>query len=205
MKHDRLPSRSSRSLSNWEIRCPLGRSLRIPTALVLQRSVAGAFLSSHGRHSLSKVSFSPSKPGQLIIASSSSPSSSSSQTFASVTGVIYEPATKEGNASDSAPPPQVTLFTKEGCTLCDKVKDILYELKNEIPHSLNQIDITDEEHHSYFAKYKCDIPVLHVNGQCWIKHRVTLEEAREGLMQATREGNAFEARPGEPNAEAMEH
>jgi len=34
MKHDRLPSRSSRSLSNWEIRYPLGRLLHIPTNVV---------------------------------------------------------------------------------------------------------------------------------------------------------------------------
>jgi len=31
MQHDRLPSRSSRSLSNWEVRSPLGRLLRVPT------------------------------------------------------------------------------------------------------------------------------------------------------------------------------
>ena len=31
MKHVRLPNRSSRSLSNWEIRHPLGRLLRILT------------------------------------------------------------------------------------------------------------------------------------------------------------------------------
>jgi len=172
-------------------------------ALALRRSVAGAFLSSPqlGRQYAPRASFSPktcTREGQIIIASSS-------RSFASVTGVVYEPPAKDGDETNAAPP-QVTLFTKEGCTLCDKVKDILYELKDEIPHGLAQIDITDEENRAtYFAKYKYDIPVLHMNGQYWVKHRTTLEEAREGLMQATREGSSFEARPGEPNAEAKEH
>jgi len=39
MKHDRLPSRSSRSSSNWEIRYPLGRLLRIPTSSDPEASV----------------------------------------------------------------------------------------------------------------------------------------------------------------------
>ena len=34
--------------------------------------------------------------------------------FASVSGIVYE--------SEDADAPQVRLFTKEGCTLCDKVK-----------------------------------------------------------------------------------
>jgi glutaredoxin len=112
----------------------------------------------------------------------------------SVTGTVYE--------SDDASAPVVTLFTKKGCTLCDKVKDVLETLRTELPHTLKAVDITDHEHDLWFSKYKYDIPVLHVGGQYWIKHRLNEEEARLGLKEAM-EG-AFLKRNGEPDAGEME-
>ena len=120
--------------------------------------------------------------------------------FASVTGNVYQAEDDDDNDNKV----QVTLFTKEGCTLCDKVKDILKECRDEVPHSLDQVDITDESHAEWHSKYKYDIPVLHVNGQYWLKHRTTREEAKAGLLEAANKGTDFPARPGEPNAEAME-
>ena len=113
---------------------------------------------------------------------------------ASVTGTIYE--SKEGGS------PQITLFTKEGCTLCDKVKEILSDFRESHPHTLKQIDITDEEHQEWFDRYKYDIPVLHLDGKYWIKHRITSDEVIQGF-DAAREGR-FESPRGEPNAAAME-
>ena len=51
----------------------------------------------------------------------------------SVSGPIYE---GEG--------PTVELFTKEGCTLCDDAKAVLDALRNDAPHSLIAVDITDQ-------------------------------------------------------------
>uniref|UniRef100_A0A7S3L4A4 Glutaredoxin-like protein n=1 Tax=Amphora coffeiformis TaxID=265554 RepID=A0A7S3L4A4_9STRA len=113
---------------------------------------------------------------------------------ASVTGTVYEAAEPEA--------PKVTLFTKEGCTLCDKVKDVLIELRETHPHSLSQIDITDQEHARWYDKYKYDIPVLHLDSKYWIKHRMTTEEAKEGL-EAFQNGT-FSSPKGEPNASEME-
>lgn len=119
---------------------------------------------------------------------------SSHRLLASVTGTVYK--------SPDEMAPTVKLFTKEGCTLCDKVKDVLVELRDEYPHSLEQVDITDADHSDWFSKYKYDIPVLHLENKFWIKHRTTLEEASEGLIKA-REGT-FQGRPGEPDAGAIE-
>lgn len=44
--------------------------------------------------------------------------------LASVSGTVY---------SDERGP-NVQLFTKEGCTLCDKVKDVLATVKEDYPH-----------------------------------------------------------------------
>ena len=113
--------------------------------------------------------------------------------FASVTGSIY-------TSLDCGP--TIRLFTKEGCTLCDNVKDTLQSLRDELPHSLEAIDITDVGHEDWYEKYKYDIPVLHVGDQYWIKHRLSEEEAREGLREA-RMGQ-FVVRNGEPDAGKME-
>ncbi len=126
---------------------------------------------------------------------------STSRLFASVTGSVYE-------SDDSKV--VVTLYTKEGCTLCDKVKDVLKQVQeeSEFAHSLRQIDITDDDQQDSFDRYKYDIPVLHIatdnseDDAYWTKHRLTAEEAKEGITEA-KEG-LFEPRKGRPNAAAME-
>ena len=117
----------------------------------------------------------------------------------SVTGMIYE---VENNIESSGSNPTVQLYTKEGCTLCDKAKDVLGLLREEHPHSLEAIDITDPDKTDIFDKYKWDIPVLHLNGIYWTKHRLTVDEARSALEEAR--AGTFEAQRGEPNAAAME-
>jgi hypothetical protein len=87
-------------------------------------------------------------------------------------------------------------------TLCDKVKDVLLEMRESLPHTLDQVDITDDCHTDWFDKYKYDIPVLHLNGQYWIKHKLVADEVRTAF-KATDEGR-FESPRGEPNAGEME-
>lgn len=48
-----------------------------------------------------------------------------------------------------------------------------------------------------------DIPVLHINEIYWTKHRLTADEATDGLKEAS-EGD-FEVRQGEPDASRLEH
>ena len=129
---------------------------------------------------------------QVRLKNSSSDYDNSQRT--SVTGMIYEE-----NSKDS---PVVQLYTKQGCTLCDKAKDVLQSVREGNPHSLEAIDITDPDKQVVFDMYKWDIPVLHINGMYWTKHRLTIEEAEKALLNA-REG-IFEAQTGQPNAAEME-
>lgn len=133
--------------------------------------------------------------GGAFVAVTRQPTTSVTRSFAkSVSGTIYR--------SSSEQDPTIRLFTKEGCTLCDTVKDTLQSIRDELPHSLEAVDITDAEHDEWYEKYKYDIPVLHVGDSYWIKHRLTPDEAREGLMEAR--AGQFAARNGEPNAGEME-
>jgi len=111
----------------------------------------------------------------------------------------------------------VTLFTKAQCTLCDQVKDVLQQVRSTHPHVLWQQDITDEavtvesdndepeltDDGGWYDQYKYDIPVLHVNGLYWCKHRLTLEQAQEGLTLA-QQGQFTQPRAGQPNAAQWE-
>jgi len=110
----------------------------------------------------------------------------------SVTGPIYE--------QDSVP--TVKLFTKHGCTLCDKVKDVLESVREDQPHSLYAVDITDDDKQEWFSKYKYDIPVLHINDIYWTKHRLSMDDAIAGIDEAST--GDFASRRGEPNASASE-
>ncbi|WP_157721904.1 glutaredoxin family protein [Tumebacillus avium] len=60
-------------------------------------------------------------------------------------------------------PFQLTLFTKDGCTLCDKVKPILERVGRTYPLQVAEFDITTDER--VYAKYWDKIPVLHVDGE----------------------------------------
>ena len=112
----------------------------------------------------------------------------------SVTGPVYMD-------DDNANAPLVTLYTKEGCTLCDQVEDVLQEIRASHPHSLQRKDITDDQY--WWDRYKYDIPILHVNDMYWCKHRLTREQAMEGLTQVAQ--NTFESNlQDEPNAAAQE-
>lgn len=113
--------------------------------------------------------------------------------MASVSGNIYE-------ADSSAP--TVKLFTKAGCTLCDVAKEVLTRTSEELPHTLEAVDITDADNAQWFDKYKYDIPVLHIDDKYWAKHRITDDEAREALAAAQEQ--RFEAQRGEPDAARLE-
>ena len=79
-----------------------------------------------------------------------------------MSGVIYASAAHD---------PTVQLFTKAGCTLCDVAKDVLLNAASTQPHTLEAVDITDPSHQEWWEKYKYDIPVLHIDGMYWAKHR----------------------------------
>lgn len=54
----------------------------------------------------------------------------------------------------------VLLYTKEGCGLCDMVKQELAVLQADYPHQLHEIDITQDP--AMFAAYKHKIPVVQI-------------------------------------------
>lgn len=59
--------------------------------------------------------------------------------------------------------PDVVLYTRADCPLCDKAKDLLRELQKEFPFNLIETDVDSEEK---ARKYYSDrIPVILVNNR----------------------------------------
>jgi len=83
---------------------------------------------------------------------------------------------------------RVTLFTRDGCHLCDVARADLEALQKELPHQLVEVDIATDE--SLLTRYAVDIPVIKA-GPYTLKSpfgptelRVTLGAAMNGRPQA---------------------
>lgn len=67
----------------------------------------------------------------------------------------------------------VTLYTKDGCGLCDEVKAELGGLAAEFPHQLQEVDITKDS--ALFARYRFTIPVIKI-GEETLKAPITTDQ-----------------------------
>ncbi|MFY4774924.1 glutaredoxin family protein [Metabacillus sp. RGM 3146] len=56
-----------------------------------------------------------------------------------------------------------TLYTREGCPLCDKAMALLIELQEEISFHVETVNIYEEE--KLLEEYHLMIPVLHIDGK----------------------------------------
>ncbi len=73
----------------------------------------------------------------------------------------------------------VTLYSKNGCHLCDVARDTLEKIRQEFPFSLTEIDI--EKDRTVFEKYKYLIPVIEIDGEPVFKYRINEAELKRIL------------------------
>eukprot|EP00929_Paragymnodinium_shiwhaense_P114428 TRINITY_DN82819_c0_g1_i1.p2 TRINITY_DN82819_c0_g1~~TRINITY_DN82819_c0_g1_i1.p2 ORF type:complete len:255 (-),score=75.52 TRINITY_DN82819_c0_g1_i1:133-897(-) len=101
--------------------------------------------------------------------------------------------------------PQVTLFTKPGCTLCEKALDVLESAAEDAGQKfeLRTVNIDAEGNEEWRARYWMDIPVFHINDEFWAKHRLTAKAVSKGL-DAGADGS-FSAQPGEPDSRLLDN
>ncbi len=80
----------------------------------------------------------------------------------------------------------VTLYTKDGCHLCDEVAGKLADLQERYPHRLTEVDITEDD--DLFRRYRYAIPVVHV-GDVELRAPIT-EEELVGALHTASQGDA---------------
>jgi len=68
----------------------------------------------------------------------------------------------------------ITLYTKKQCSLCFLAKRVIrgasIKVKNQI--ELNEVDIEAPGNQQWYELYKYDIPVGHIAGKEFFRHRV---------------------------------
>jgi glutaredoxin len=75
--------------------------------------------------------------------------------------------------------PQVTLYSKPGCHLCEEMKREMARADCNEAYDLKELNIeTDAE---LFTRYRHDIPVLNINGLDVFQHRLLAREFKAYL------------------------
>eukprot|EP01135_Chromosphaera_perkinsii_P007564 Nk52_evm20s914 gene=Nk52_evmTU20s914 len=80
--------------------------------------------------------------------------------------------------------PRIAVFTKKDCSLCVVAKDALNAFKAkrpDLPFEVEEVDISREENKKWFDLYQFDIPVMHLDGKHFMKHRVDDEKLKHAL------------------------
>jgi hypothetical protein len=74
---------------------------------------------------------------------------------------------------------EVVLYTREGCSLCEKAKAAILAVRREVPFQFREIDIGWSG--DLYEDHKHDIPVIEIDGRRAFKHRVEAAALRERL------------------------
>jgi glutaredoxin len=89
-------------------------------------------------------------------------------------------------------PVRVELYSKPGCSLCDKALAVLASVRGRVPFELVVVDISLSP--SLYAAYRLDIPVVTVAGTRAFSLRVDAAELERLVVSA---GGTPVAEPGD--------
>ena len=78
---------------------------------------------------------------------------------------------------------KVTFFSKPECTLCDAAFYVLERVRRDIPFTLEKVNIGATGQERWFAAYRHEIPVVHLDGVEIFRHRVNERSLRELLLK----------------------
>ncbi len=81
---------------------------------------------------------------------------------------------------------RVTVYTKEGCHLCDEAMRMLQRLQTEFVLSVEEVDITQDP--AVFEEYKHIIPVVDIEGARRLLPGFEEDDLRRALRSARRSG-----------------
>ena len=77
--------------------------------------------------------------------------------------------------------PQLTLYTRKECCLCEEMKRVVREVGAEVPLETEEIDVDGSL--ELKERYGNEIPLLFINGRKSFKYRVTVRELKKRLRK----------------------
>jgi glutaredoxin len=78
-------------------------------------------------------------------------------------------------------PKTITLYTREGCHLCDQAKSQILPLLSEFGATLREVDIDDDA--LLHDRYTNDVPVIFLGSQMIAQHRLDPVRLRQQLSK----------------------
>ena len=69
---------------------------------------------------------------------------------------------------------EVTLYTRQGCCLCDQAKEVLAEARRRAVFDCREVDIDGDP--ELRRKYNDEVPVIAIDGHKAFKYRVDLKD-----------------------------
>jgi glutaredoxin len=78
--------------------------------------------------------------------------------------------------------PTVTVYHAAGCHLCDRARDVVRTLQEELGFDLREVDITGDS--ALEAEYREWLPVVEVDGRRRFTYHVQPEALRRAVAQA---------------------
>jgi glutaredoxin len=75
----------------------------------------------------------------------------------------------------------ITLYSKEGCHLCEDAREALFSLEDEFEVTLEEVDITTDS--ALFEKYKWTIPVMIVDNRIVLESRIDARKIYRALAE----------------------
>jgi len=77
--------------------------------------------------------------------------------------------------------PELKLYTRKDCCLCEEMKAILAQVVRRIPLVIEEIDVDTSA--DFREKYGNEVPVLFINGRKAFKYRWTAKELEQRLKR----------------------
>ncbi len=78
----------------------------------------------------------------------------------------------------------VTLYTREGCHLCDEAKAVMAPMLARVGGTLREVDIDDDA--ALRTKYNESVPVIFVGEDFFARYRVDVEKFEKALANVSR-------------------
>ncbi|MET0501690.1 MAG: glutaredoxin family protein [Candidatus Binatia bacterium] len=82
--------------------------------------------------------------------------------------------------------PELQLYTRKDCCLCEEMKRVLDEVATRIPFVLEEIDVDSSA--ELRQKYSDEVPVLLIDGRKAFKYRLTARELQQRLKARSAAG-----------------
>jgi glutaredoxin len=78
----------------------------------------------------------------------------------------------------------VTLYTREGCHLCDEAKAVMAPILARVGGTLREVDIDDDA--ALRTKYNESVPVIFVGEDFFARYRVDVDKFEKALANVSR-------------------